>query len=82
MVRTLLKGCKIPSDVGGILAGTCGKGTQTKNVSAKKTLKQKIVERGYLNRGQCDQIGRFLKVNGCKFSYKIGPDIWQLFGLS
>ena len=29
---------------------------------------------------QCDQIGRFLKVPGDKFSYKISPNVWQVLG--
>ena len=30
---------------------------------------------------QCDQIGRFSKVLGSKFSHQRGPNIWKLFGL-
>ena len=31
-----------------------------------------------LSHWQCDQIGRFLKVLGCKFSYKVAQLFWQL----
>ena len=30
---------------------------------------------------QCDQIGRFIKVFGNKFTNKISPNVWRLFAL-
>ena len=37
-----------------------------------------LTARNNLRSKLCDQIGRFLKVLGCKFSYKVAQLFWQL----
>ena len=40
-----------------------------------------VFQSDWLNHGQCDQIGLLLKSLGDIFSFKINPNIGQLFGL-
>ena len=44
-------------------------------------IKKRERERERVSLEQCDQIGRFLKVLGGKFTFKSYPNVWQLLGL-